>query len=158
VWSNVPRGVLVDGTDPFYDVQYDDKCLAGDLLDGEFGPDAHDQLFQWESPAKISMASVCRESRSVVEKSYSRTFGTVGVPPLTWFNFDIDTLYLVGRSPNGPKSGPDVGSRVVASSDHEFNFLCLEASVLLIQLTDLVFWIVEPGVGVAMRPGIWKRF
>ncbi|QSZ31076.1 hypothetical protein DSL72_000637 [Monilinia vaccinii-corymbosi] len=62
---------------------------------------------EYRSPMQISLASVCRESREIVQSLYVKTFGTETAIPKTWFNFEIDTLYIqrynsvVGGNPNG---------------------------------------------------------
>ncbi|KAE8454594.1 hypothetical protein EG329_000217 [Mollisiaceae sp. DMI_Dod_QoI] len=41
-----------------------------------------------------SLLSVCRESLEVMSKFYTKTFGTVLSAPITWFDFQRDTLYI----------------------------------------------------------------
>ena len=40
------------------------------------------------------IVAVCRESRDVVSRSYTKSFGSAGHAAATWFNPEIDTLYL----------------------------------------------------------------
>ncbi|KAB8290571.1 hypothetical protein EYC80_010996 [Monilinia laxa] len=62
---------------------------------------------EYRSLSQISMAAVCQESRHVVTSLYVKAFGTESAEPKTWFNFEIDTLYIqrypwvVGGHPNG---------------------------------------------------------
>ena len=44
---------------------------------------------------------ICKESYSVAEKMYAKSFGTQFTFPSTWFNFELDTLHLDwGYDPN----------------------------------------------------------
>ncbi|TGO19031.1 hypothetical protein BTUL_0006g00640 [Botrytis tulipae] len=36
----------------------------------------------------------CRESLEVASETYTLTFGSLGVEPRTWFNYDIDSVHL----------------------------------------------------------------
>jgi hypothetical protein len=47
------------------------------------------------SRSRVSiMLYACRESRGIASKIYSKAFGSNVSPPLTWFDFERDTLYL----------------------------------------------------------------
>ncbi|KAF7887532.1 hypothetical protein EAF00_009826 [Botryotinia globosa] len=36
----------------------------------------------------------CRESLEIASETYTLTFGSLGVEPRTWFNYDIDSVHL----------------------------------------------------------------
>jgi len=53
------------------------------------------ELFGFTSPCTPpALLSVCRESYCVATRYYKRSFGTASSFPETWFDFDLDTLYL----------------------------------------------------------------
>jgi hypothetical protein len=63
----------------------------------EYGDDAYKTghlvgLFSESQPPEILF--VCREAFGVASKFYQQAFSSLGSKPQTWFNFDIDTLYL----------------------------------------------------------------
>jgi hypothetical protein len=54
-----------------------------------------DSLRGFKSDCQIpSLLLTCRESFSVGSKAYSRSFSSLGSFPQTYFNFELDTLYL----------------------------------------------------------------
>lgn len=44
-------------------------------------------------PAPILVA-ICHESSAIAGRYYSKAFGTSDMPPITWFDFQRDTLYM----------------------------------------------------------------
>jgi hypothetical protein len=50
--------------------------------------------YGFKSESTIPLLYVCRESYGVASKLYSPAFGTESARPQTYFNFDLDTLYL----------------------------------------------------------------
>ncbi|KAF7870170.1 uncharacterized protein EAF02_009360 [Botrytis sinoallii] len=54
--------------------------------------DAPDFIFESSSP--ITALYVCRESFNVASTRYTQAFDSLESPFTTWFNFDIDTLYI----------------------------------------------------------------
>jgi hypothetical protein len=50
--------------------------------------------YGFTSYSSIAMLYVCRESYSVASQVYERAFGTTTAFAETWFNFNLDTLYL----------------------------------------------------------------
>jgi hypothetical protein len=64
------------------------------------------EAYGFTSQSKMPLAYACRESRAVVlQKQYTRAFGTAAVGPSVWINFEIDTLYVDwGYQPGGEGS------------------------------------------------------
>ncbi|KAF7923771.1 uncharacterized protein EAE98_007589 [Botrytis deweyae] len=58
-------------------------------------PDVPDYVFESWSP--ITALYVCRESFNVASTRYTQAFASLESPFKTWFNFDIDTLYIRHR-------------------------------------------------------------
>ena len=49
--------------------------------------------FKSRAPAP-TILYVCRESRSIAQKSYTKAFGSADVPAETWIDFEKGILYL----------------------------------------------------------------
>ncbi|KAH9213561.1 hypothetical protein DL95DRAFT_524404 [Leptodontidium sp. 2 PMI_412] len=84
VWSQTP----VDGPDMMGFFDLDHQPVGTEL---GYGPDP---IWGFRSRSVPVLFYVCRESYSVALKVYSKCFGTDSSAPATWFNFNLDTLYL----------------------------------------------------------------
>ena len=85
VWSNIS----VDGPESmsFFDLDHQPAMARGDE-----GPDPVETFRTRSIPP---LFSVCRESYSVaIEKIYTKSFASDYALPATWFNFELDILYL----------------------------------------------------------------
>jgi len=100
VWSDKP--ILADSSQstakddffhdvPEYDSENDDLIIYFKRPD--LGPGKPCQGFFSPCPAP-QLLFVCKESFEVMEHFYERTFGSESAFPETWFNFDVDTLYV----------------------------------------------------------------
>ena len=101
-WEHVRSDKPIDGNDPeHYDnFEIDTQELLRIASRSErlqYTPRPQG-LYGFRSESIPSVLLVCKESYSVASKVYSRAFASLGAFPQTYFNFELDTLYLDGRS------------------------------------------------------------
>ncbi|TGO41900.1 hypothetical protein BHYA_0015g00630 [Botrytis hyacinthi] len=53
--------------------------------------------YVFESSSPVTALYVCRESFNIASTRYTQTFASLESPFKTWFNFDVDTLYIGHR-------------------------------------------------------------
>ncbi|TGO52933.1 hypothetical protein BOTNAR_0309g00160 [Botryotinia narcissicola] len=104
----------------------------------------------------------CRESLEVASETYTLTFGSLGVGPRTWFNYDIDSVHLdmsfIGMI---VKNVCDNIANVIGMPAATIEFLSLDEINGLDDITEGVF--VKPevdGISPSMRLNIdlMKRY
>jgi hypothetical protein len=100
VWSDKPiiatSSQSTAKDDFFHDVQeynFENDDLIIYLKRPDLGPGKPCQGFFSPCPAP-DLLFVCKESFEVMEHFYARTFGSEAAFPETWFNFDLDSLYV----------------------------------------------------------------
>ena len=101
VWSDKSiEDVDDEGWPRFFDVRWEDsdaeEMSDDDREERRFGPEDPPRGFRSQSPESTAPALVfvCRESLEVAARFYTKAFGDDYAFPETWFDFEIDTLYL----------------------------------------------------------------
>jgi hypothetical protein len=108
-YSQVSSVTSIDGPEGVAFFEPDPQSEAARLSQGP-GP-----VLSFRSQSIPTLFLICKESYLVAEKLYTKSFGTEDTLPSTWFNFELDTLYL------------DWGCSFEDENDHEigdviFNF------------------------------------
>lgn len=84
VWSMTS----IEGPESIGFFDLDNQSTADRLRHGPW------PLWSFKSQSIPPLFHTCKESQRVAERIYSKSFGTECAPPTTWFNFELDTLYL----------------------------------------------------------------
>lgn len=94
---------------------WSDKSIDDELIIGlPFLP----MQYSFASPSTLLIPDVCHEAREVIQKTHSKAFGSSTSSPRTWFDFELDTLYLDWRCANHYRRNRDAfGPWDIGTSD-----------------------------------------
>ncbi|CAG8959430.1 hypothetical protein HYFRA_00001328 [Hymenoscyphus fraxineus] len=84
VWSETPADG--PGSEGFFDMDHQPEAARMTQ-----GPEGYCHFASRSVPI---LFLICKESHHVARQMYTKAFGTRYAPPSTWFNFELDTLYL----------------------------------------------------------------
>lgn len=100
VWSDKSiEEVNDEGVPTFFDAPWGGSGTEEEFFNAMFSFNMGENRpcgFRSQNPSHTvpNIACVCRESLEVVERFYTKAFGSWNAFPETWFDFEVDTLYL----------------------------------------------------------------